>query len=117
MHVASRFDAGILAVDSCYKCEFYNVPETGEQFGEPLCGTRIENITTIKTSACPMYANSGCYHAASFHLDYLTEQMDYEEDYRGCSSFHSVDGTGDDNRYFCHHMELNGLDHENCKSM
>lgn len=116
--VAGRFDYGIFGVDQCYSCQHYK-STTGEEFGQPTCGQAIEDITTIRTSSCPKYANAGCYHAASYHLDYTDDGTEYQEDYRGCSPFNTVSGDGmpNGNRYVCHHMELNGLDHENCKCM
>ena len=118
--VARRFDAGDLRVNSCYQCHHYKTVN-GEEFGKQTCSAQIDEVTNIGRVTCPLYANQGCYHAASFHLDYVDDNTEYEDDYRGCSPFVSSNGhppinnNGNNTRYQCHHMELEGIDHENCK--
>jgi len=121
--VAKKFELGLNGahVDSCYQCSYRKLGD--EEFGNEDCGKQIDEVTRIPRTWCPMYANAGCYHAVSFHTDYVDGETQTEEDYRGCTPFTSSDGKppiGNPNgnpRPTCAHMDLNNLDHENCKTV
>ena len=64
-------------------------------------------MNNIEITTCPKYAQNSCYFASSSHQDYSSNN-DFEEDFRGCSPF-------EPNINKCSGMELNDLDHYNCK--
>ena len=96
--VAKKFELGLneAHVDSCYQCSYKKLGD--EEFGNEDCGKQIgyfswennknffiktlDEITRIPRTWCPMYANAGCYHAVSFHTDYVDGETQTEEDYR-----------------------------------
>jgi len=68
---------------------------------------------------CPMYANSACYIAHSYHTDYTQDPLLGElftEDYRGCSPFTDHYGNVGPGRH-CEQVDFNGFAHENCKEL
>jgi hypothetical protein len=92
LKVAERFDAGDdERVNSCYTCSFVQSPN-GDINGQETCGTQIQNTTLIRTQACPLYANAGCHHSASFHIDYTNDDQVQEDDYRKCSEIIFIKG-------------------------
>lgn len=105
--IASLFDAGTNAVSSCYECGHYHVTD-GDDQGQLACFESIlpSNNNYIKTVECPKYADAGCTTAGSVHK--LSTAFYTQEEYRSCSPFTDVSS--------CYATEINGLDHESCKS-
>ena len=76
-------------VTSCYTCNFTEHTD-GSVEGLPKCGDQIfSGDDIIPKKSCPIYATKSCYHAASFHKDYVLD-AEFTDDFRGCSPF-SVD--------------------------
>jgi len=64
-----------------------------------------------------MYANSACFTAHSYHIDYTQDPLTgdtFTEDYRGCSPFTDHYGNVGPGRH-CEQIDFNGFAHENCK--
>ena len=64
-----------------------------------------------------MYANSACFIAHSYHVDYTQDPLTgdtFTEDYRGCSPFTDHYGNVGPGRH-CEQIDFNGFAHENCK--
>ena len=96
-----------MGVDSCYVCN-YTENIDGSVQGQPTCGDAISSGGVIQSLDCPKYSNKACYHAASFHVDYVSDG-EFTDDFRGCSPFEE---NRDD---FCELTVVNGLDHLNCR--
>ena len=63
--VSAKFSTG--KVSSCFQCEFVQSLD-GTINGLKTCGDEITNLN-IPRYNCPMYSDSSCYWAASFHKD------------------------------------------------
>ena len=95
--------------DNLIKC-------SGSIQGNKNCGTN-QNLGPSKVHQCPMYANSACFIAHSYHIDYTQDPLTgdtFTEDYRGCSPFTDHYGNVGLGRH-CEQIDFNGFAHENCK--
>ena len=73
--VSKKFTTG--TVEECYACEFFE-KQDGNVEGIPNCMEEINPFSTkIPIHKCPMYADTSCYHAASFHSDYTGNGNDF----------------------------------------
>ena len=82
--VVNKFDVG--NVKKCYACEYFENLDGSVQ-GLPTCADEIfTGQTQVPAVTCPRFANAACYHATSFHDDYINEGT-FTDDYRGCSPF------------------------------
>ena len=96
---------------SCFSCmygTFYNgvtLPNSNK-----YCQMPISEEGVVPTQACPVYANAGCFTAATWH--YMPNGDEYEEDFKGCSTF----TTHEDNELLCGEYIVNGLTYSNCRS-
>ena len=89
---------------------------SGSIQGNKNCGTN-QNLGPSKVHQCPMYANSACFIAHSYHIDYTQDPLTgdtFTEDYRGCSPFTDHYGNVGLGRH-CEQIDFNGFAHENCK--
>ena len=59
---------------------------------------------------CPPYARASCATATSWHMSYVDELIEIEEDFRHCSPFTRFPQTE------CNENSIQGLDHLNCKN-
>lgn len=73
-------------VSNCFQCEYVQ-DEDGNVEGTPSCGEAIINNGDVPSYQCPLYADSACYWAASFHKDFSGSDDEIEDDHRGCSPF------------------------------
>jgi len=79
---------------------------------------------------CPKYATTSCYHAASFHNDYVSpDGGQFTDDFRGCSPFKAQLEIfwlknwfltkkllfQEDRDTYCETTNVQGLDHLNCR--
>ncbi len=63
--VSEKFSTG--KVSECFACEYFE-KDDGNVQGIPNCLEEINPMTTkIPIHQCPRYADTSCYHAASFH--------------------------------------------------
>ena len=69
------------------------------------------NTTRVPIRQCPVYANRACYQASSLHEDYSDPSVDFEEDYRGCSTFEHTNGED----FTCQSTAIDQISHLNCK--
>merc|ERR1712021_281301 len=79
------------------------------------CGDSIdieEDASRVPIRTCPAYANKACYQASSLHEDYSNSDVDFEEDYRGCSTFDHSNGED----FTCQSTSIDQISHLNCKS-
>ena len=86
--------------------------------GNKNCGTN-QNLGPNQVHQCPMYANSACFTAHSYHIDYTQDPLTgdtFTKDYRGCSPFTDHYGNVGPGRH-CEQIDFNGFAHENCKGI
>lgn len=105
--VAMKFSVG--NVSECYRCEYYE-DYNGNVAGFPFCGDEIDvSNTQVELYSCPLFADAACYWAGSYHDDYANANVEFEDDFRGCSPF--TMNRNDE----CVSNSIQGLDHLNCK--
>jgi len=64
--VAQKFSTR--SVRECFQCEYVQA-EDGQVSGNEKCGKEITG-NDIPSIQCPVYADSACFWAASFHKDF-----------------------------------------------
>ena len=105
--VANLLNVG--KVESCWKCSYFQNSD-GTVDGQSECLEEIGLNSNIDQEKCPIYANAGCSTASSAHKSYNENETDdyVKDEFRGCSPFENVN--------ICYDTQINGLDHESCKS-
>ena len=97
---------------SCYHCSYFENSD-GTVEGDKNCGDEQKITDGRPTLRCPKYANAACFTAASYHNDYIIENNQFEDDYRGCSPF-DLEESGKEGKQ-CTSQDINGFKHFNCK--
>jgi len=115
--VSKKF-VGRVEIETCMACEYYENLD-GSVTGNKKCNAfQLEGGNFAGAMVCPQYAQSSCYTATSYHVDYSGDGVNgdtFEDYFRGCSPFSEHNGNTFGKH--CERTTLDGYEHENCKEL